>query len=90
MIEQKPQGRWRRMTEWAGLSEPGKAAAPMRPGFAAFFAVLFFLLGIVWLVLAGMSDSAQSRTFNLISGVFFVLVSAGYLVAWLRAKRQRQ
>lgn len=75
------------MTDWAGLTEPGTKAAPMRPGFLAFFAVLFALLGIGWLFQADMSGSAQNRTFFLICGTFFVLASAGYLLAWLRAKK---
>lgn len=87
MTEHKPQGRWRRLTDWAGLTEPGKKAAPMRPWFLAFFAALFALLGIGWLFQAGMSGSAQNRTFFLICGTFFVLVAAGYLLFWLRAKR---
>ena len=87
MTEQKPRGRWRRITDWAGLTEPDKKAEPMRPGFAAFFAVLFSLLGIGWLFQADMSGSVQNRTLFLICGAFFVLVAVGYLLVWLRAKR---
>lgn len=87
MTGQKPAGRWRRMTDWTGLTEPGKTAEPMGPRFLAAFAVVYFLLGVGWLFQAGMSDSAQNRYFNLIFGIVFVGLSAGYFVFWKRTKR---
>lgn len=87
MTERKPHGWWRRLTDGTGLTEPGKAAAPMRPRFAAFYTVIFSLLGIGWLFQAGLSDSGQSRYFYLIFGVIFLMVAAGYFLVWKRNRR---
>ena len=73
-----------------GLTDPAQPAPRMTARSVAFFAVLFSVLALNWLVLAALSESGENRYFYLGCGVFFLAVAAGYFLAWKRAGKRCQ
>ena len=89
MTDQAPRGRWQRMTDMMGLSDPDRIAKPMNLRLVLILAVTWSVVGIGWCAVV-LTDIAHGRVsyLRLVIGVLYLAVAVTYWFMWAQARRR--
>ncbi|HEX9229968.1 MAG TPA: hypothetical protein VF885_25495 [Arthrobacter sp.] len=87
MTERRRRNVWLRMTDQAGLTEPGKKPQPISPKALLFGAIVWSVSAVLWLSVAFRTEGQIQFLHGVLVAISLTL-AAGYVVMLFRSNKR--